>query len=97
MSGPRATRRPPRRYLVKGADGRELLCPSLADLNALYAQGFLTDDDQVRAEGASEWVPLGRFPALGGTRAQRHDGRRMWILLAAVAALSLGFWLLLRR
>jgi hypothetical protein len=90
-------RRARRRYLVKGADGRELVCPSLADLHALYAQGFLTDDDLVRAEGADAWVPLGRMEALHGVRDTKHDPRRMLLLLAAAAALSLGIWLLARR
>lgn len=97
MSAPRATRRPPRRYLVRGAEGKELLCPSLADLHGLYQQGFLTDDDQVKAEGAGEWTPVGRFPALHGARTRRREPRQMALLLAAVAALSLGLWLLLRR
>ncbi|MBI5070696.1 MAG: hypothetical protein HZB56_20940 [Deltaproteobacteria bacterium] len=97
MRGPRATRRPPRRYLVRNAEGRELLCPSLADLHSLYDQGFLTDEDQVKPEGAGEWTPLGRFPALAGAQARRREPRKMALLLAAVAALSLGVWLLARR
>jgi hypothetical protein len=90
-------RRARRRYLVKAADGRELVCPSLADLHALYVQGFLTDDDLVRAEGAGDWVPLGRMEALHGVREARRDPRRVLLLLAATAALSLGIWLLVRR
>jgi len=97
VSAPRAARRPPRRYLVRGAEGKELVCPSLADLHGLYQQGFLTDDDQVKAEGAAEWTPLSRFAALGGVRTRRREPRKMGLLLAAVAALSLGLWLLARR
>ncbi len=97
MSAPRTSRRPPRRYRVRDAQGRELLCPSLADLHTLYDQGFLTDDDEVKPEGAGEWVPLSRFPAFSGTQAQRREPRRMALLLAAAAALSLGLWLLWRR
>jgi len=90
-------RRARRRYLVKGAEGRELVCPSLADLHALYAQGFLTDADLVRAEGDADWVPLGRMEALRGVREAKRDPGRVRLLLAAVAALSLGIWLLARR
>lgn len=90
-------RRPPRRYLVKAAGGRELVCPSLADLHALYAQGFLSDDDLVRPEGGGDWVPLSRMEALGGVREERRDPWRVALLLAATAAVSLGLWLLLRR
>jgi len=97
VTAPQALRRPPRRYLVRDAQGRELLCPSLADLHSLYEQGFLTDDDQVKPEGAGEWMPLSRFPALAGEQARRREPRRMGLLLAAAAAFSLGLWLLLRR
>jgi len=90
-------RRGRRRYLVKGQGGRELVCPSLADLRALYVQGFLTDDDLVRAEGAADWVPLSRMEALHGVREARRDPRRVLLLLAAAAALALGIWLLARR
>ena len=91
------TRRPPRRYLVRTPDGRELVCPSLADLHALYAQGFFGDTDLVRAEGSTEWVPVGRMAALGGARRQRRDPRRMALLLAASLAVALVIALLLRR
>jgi len=97
MSAPRAPRRPPRRYLVRNAEGRELVCPSLADLHSLYSQGFLTDDDQVKPEGAGQWAPLGGFPALAGEKERRRDGRKAWALLAAAAALALGVWMLVRR
>lgn len=87
----------PRRYLIRGPEGQELACPSLADLQALYVQGFLDDGDLVRAEGATEWVPAGRLPALAGAREVKRDPRKVLLLLAAAAALSLGLWLLLRR
>jgi hypothetical protein len=87
----------PRRYLIRSPEGLELACPSLGDLRALYAQGFLADDDLVKAEGAAEWVPAGRLAALEGEREVKRDPRKMLLLLAAAAALSLGLWLLLRR
>lgn len=90
-------RGPPRRYLVRSADGRELVCPTLQDLHALYAQGFLADDDQVRAEGGDAWVPAGSFTPLRGLSEQRGDPRRVLLLLLAAAALALGLWLLVHR
>jgi len=90
-------RLPPKRYLVRSPDGRELVCPSLADLHALYTQRFLTDDDLVKQEGAAEWRALGRMPALHGVRDARRDPRRMALLLAATLAVGLAVALLLRR
>ncbi len=91
------SRRPPRRYLVRTPDGRELVCPSLTDLHALYAQGFFGDADLVRAEGSPDWVPVGRMAALSGVRQRRRDPRRVALLLAASLALALAVALLLRR
>jgi hypothetical protein len=80
-----------------GKDGRELTCPTLADLHALYAQGFLTDEDLVKAEGAAEWVPAGKMPAFHGVREQRRDPRRAAMILAAALAIGLAVALLLKR
>jgi len=85
-----------RRYLVRGADGHELVCPSLADLHALYAQGFLTDEDWVRHEGSERWVRAGDMPALRGVRERRRDPRQAALLLAAAMAVALGIALLLK-
>ena len=90
-------RLPSKRYLVRSPDGRELVCPSLADLHALYTQRFLSDDDQVKPEGALLWQPIGRMPALNGVREVRRDPRRMALLLAATLAVGLAAALLLRR
>jgi hypothetical protein len=87
----------PRRYLIRNREGQELACPSLLDLQALYTQGFLDDGDLVKAEGASQWVPAGKLTALAGARELKRDPRKVLLLLAAAAALSLGLWLLLRR
>jgi len=85
------------RYFVRSPAGEELVCPSLADLHSLYAQGFLEDDDLVRAENARRWVPAGSLPALRGVRERRRDPRRMAALLAAAALLALAIMLLLRH
>ncbi len=77
------------RYHVRNAEGEELVCPSLADLHALYNQGFLTDDDQVRMERSQRWVRAGDMPALHGVRQRRRDPKQALALLAAVAILVL--------
>ena len=84
------------RYVIRSPDGAELVCPSLADLHALYAQGFLSDEDLVRAETSERWVKAGSMPALRGVREQRRDPRKVLALLAAAAALLLAIVLLLR-
>jgi hypothetical protein len=85
------------RYLVRDADGRELLVPSLADLHALYQQGFLGDEDLVRAETSERWVRAGAMPALHGVRYRRTDPRRLWALAFAGIALAAALGLLLGR
>jgi hypothetical protein len=75
------------RYVIKNAEGEELVCPSLADLHALYTQGFVADDDLVRQEGSLRWTPAGAMPALRGVRERRADPRKVSLLLAAALAL----------
>jgi hypothetical protein len=86
----------PQRYLVRNAAGKELVCPSLADLSALYAQGFLEDGDLVRPERSQRWVRAGDLPALHGTRLRRQDPRKVATILAAAAALVIAVSLLAR-
>jgi hypothetical protein len=71
------------RYVIRNGDGQELVCPSLADLHALYVQGFLGDEDLVRAESSQRWVPAGSMAALRGVREKRADPRKMLMVLAA--------------
>ncbi len=85
-----------RRYFIRSAAGDELVCPSLADLHALYAQGFLSDDDLVRPESSQRWVRAGSMPALHGAREHRQDPRRVMVILAAAAILALALGLLAR-
>ena len=75
------------RYFIRNAQGEELVCPSLADLHALYAQGFLGDEDLVRPESSLRWMRAGAMPALHGARERRADPRKVMLLLAAAAAL----------
>ncbi len=84
------------RYHVRNAEGEELVCPSLADLHALYNQGFLTDEDFVRADNSQRWVRAGNMPALRGVREERKDPRKMALILAAAMALGLALLLLVK-
>ena len=84
------------RYFIRNAEGEELVCPSLADLHGLYTQGFLADDDLVRAETSRRWVKAGSMPALRGVREVRRDPRKMMLVLVAAAVLTLALALLVR-
>ena len=84
------------RYFVRSADGQELVCPSLADLHALYSQGFIDDRDLVRAESSQRWIRAGALPALSGVRETRRDPRKVLIVLAAAGVLVLALALLAR-
>ncbi len=84
-----------RRYQVRDREGRELTVPSLADLHALYDQGFLADDDLVRQENAERWEPAGAMPALAGARHRRGGPRWILTVLAAAVALVAAIGLLL--
>jgi len=84
------------RYFIKNAEGQELVCPTLADLHTLYAQGFLTDEDLVRAESSQRWVPASALPALRGVRDRRAEPRKMALVLIAAAVLVLAVALLVR-
>jgi hypothetical protein len=84
------------RYVIRNGDGQELVCPSLADLHALYVQGFLGDEDLVRPESSQRWVPAGSMAALRGVREKRADPRKMLLVLAAALVLVLAFAILAR-
>jgi hypothetical protein len=71
------------RYHVRNRNGEELVVPSLTDLHGLYSQGFLEDDDFVRAENADHWVRAGRMPALAGVRTRRREPAKFQMLLLA--------------
>jgi len=90
------TARASMRYVIRNRDGQELVCPSLADLHALYVQGFLGDEDLVRPESSKRWVPAGSMAALRGVREKRADPRKMMLVLAAAAILILALAILAR-
>ncbi|HSN91795.1 MAG TPA: hypothetical protein VLS93_11260 [Anaeromyxobacteraceae bacterium] len=85
------------RYLVRNHEGQELVVPTLGDLHALYAQGFLADEDLVRSERSDRWVRAGAMPALHGVRLRRADPKKLWLLLAAAVALAAGVAILVAR
>jgi hypothetical protein len=85
------------RYFVRNAEGEELVVPSLGDLHALYAQGFLGDEDLVRSERSDRWVRAGAMPALHGVRLRRSDSRKLWLVVLAAAAFAAGVALLVAR
>jgi hypothetical protein len=85
------------RYFVRNPGGEELVVPSLGDLHALYSQGFLADEDLVRAETSDRWVRAGAMPALHGVRMRRTDPRRLGLLVLAAVALAAAVALLVAR
>jgi hypothetical protein len=86
------------RYVVRNTRGEELVVPSLRDLHALYNQGFLQDEDEVRSERAEHFTPVGAFPALHGVREQRAESpRKVALLVAALMVLAVALGLLLAR
>jgi hypothetical protein len=87
--------KPKRRYQVRDASGRELTVPSLADLHALYDQGFLGDDDLVRQEQAETWERAGAMAALAGSRHRKGGARWVVTVLAAAVMLAAAIGLLL--
>jgi hypothetical protein len=90
------SRRPKVRYLIRNERGEELVCPSLADLHALYVQGFLSDEDLVRPEGSTRWVRAGALPALHGVREDRADPRKLAVLVMSAALVALAIFIALR-
>jgi hypothetical protein len=72
---------------VRDHQGHQLVVPSLEDLAALHAAGFLCDDDLVRRERGEDWVRAGDLPALNARRERRRDRRWLWSVLFAAALL----------
>jgi hypothetical protein len=86
------------RYHVRDADGRELIVPTLSDLHALYTHGFLSDEDQVRAEGSQNWIRAGKLRALQGVREQRAESpRKVALLVWGLIVLATAIGILLSR
>ena len=58
------------RYDVKSEDG-QLSVGSLAEVQALYRQGFIAPGDMVKPENSARWVLAGEMPVLKVT--ERHS------------------------
>ena len=84
------------RYVIRSTEGRELVCPSLADLHALYEQGFLGDDDLVRPESSQTWVRAAAMPGLRTLRERRKGPGQMALFIAVAVIVALGAAILLR-
>jgi cytochrome c551/c552 len=86
------------RYVVRNARGEELVVPSLSDVHALYAGGFLEDADLVRQERSDRWTPAGELPALHGVRQRRRESPlRVTAVVAALMALALALGIMFAR
>jgi hypothetical protein len=83
------------RYIIRSADGRELVCPSRADLHALYEQGFLGDDDLVRSERSHGWVRAAAMPGLRLLRERRKGPGQAALFIAVAVAVALAAAMLL--
>lgn len=69
------------RYEVKH-DENQLVFGSLAELKALYAQGFVEGADMVRPEGSERWVRADHMPALRVASSRVNQGTRSFALIA---------------
>ncbi len=86
------------RYHVRDVEGRELVVPSLSDLHALYAHGFLSDEDLVRAESSQHWIRAGKMHALQGVREQRSESpRKVALLVGGLIVIATALGILLSR
>jgi hypothetical protein len=64
------------KYEVKSEDG-QLAIGSLAEVQALYRQGFIGPTDLVKPENSSRWVPAGQMPVLKVTERHSSSQSRM--------------------
>jgi hypothetical protein len=64
------------KYDVKSEDG-QLSFGSLAEVQALYRQGFIAPGDLVKPENSSRWVKAGDMPVLKVTERRSTSQSRM--------------------
>jgi len=64
------------KYEVKTEDG-QLSFGSLAEVQALYRQGFIGPADLVKPESSSRWVAAGEMPVLKVTERHSSSQSRM--------------------
>lgn len=76
-------------YRIIGADGREYGPVSADALRRWVAEGRLTGQSRVQAEGANEWKPLSAFPELADASPPPSAGTRNHPMTVAGFVLSL--------
>jgi hypothetical protein len=64
------------RYDVKTEDG-QLSYGSLAEVQSLYRQGFISSGDMVKPESSTRWVKAGDMPVLRVTERRSSSQSRM--------------------
>ena len=70
--------------------GGELTVGSQKEFLKLYRTGIIAEDDLVRREGQTRWVPAGQLPWIHSMREQgRKDNRRLFLLTLAMMVVGL--------
>jgi hypothetical protein len=75
------------RQIVKTGDG-ELTFGSMAEVKALYQQGFIGPDDLIRPEDSARWVKAGTLSVLRSAQTRGKSETAMGLRLAMAIALS---------
>jgi hypothetical protein len=76
--------------------GGELTVGSQKEFLKLYWTGVIADDDLVRREGQTRWVPAGQLPWISAMREQGHkDNRRLFFITLAmmIVGLAAAIWI----
>jgi len=81
------------KYFVKNDDG-ELCFGSIHELRAMFAQGLVAPEDEVRAEDSQIWRKAAAVPELRAYAASRKDSGEFRFLLVALVCLSGGLFVL---
>jgi hypothetical protein len=71
------------KQIVRNADG-ELTYGSMAEVKVLYQQGFISPDDEIRAEDSTRWAKCGslRILAEAQSRGKRETGMAFRLAVA---------------
>lgn len=82
------------KYFVKNEDG-ELTFQSIHELRAMFQQGLVSPDDQVRPEDSPNWRTAAAIPELREFAASRASGGHFWLAVVTLICLSLALSILL--